>query len=308
MSQAPPFAGAVLAGGRSRRMGRDKAFLRRGGSTLLERAAGALRDGGADPVVVIGGDPVAVAACGLAPVPDRWPGEGPLGAIITALHVVPTEVVVVLPCDLTDPSSGAVTAVVDILGDADVAVPVVSGAPQWMHAAWHRRAHVRLEEAFEAGARSPRLAVRSLRIAHLLDGDPSWFHDADSPEDLLRPTPKAISGAGLGSIAEMDLPEIDVDELETRMAAGDPVFDVREVVEYETVRIDGAQLIPLGEVTESVDRFPTDRTVYLICAKGARSASAVEFLRGRGVDAVNVAGGMGAWLEADKPSVSGPGL
>lgn len=105
----------------------------------------------------------------------------------------------------------------------------------------------------------------------------------------------------------MDLPEIDVDELETRLAAGAPVFDVREDDEWAAVHIDGATLIPLGTVTESVDRFPTDRTAYVICAKGGRSARAVEFLRAEGIDAVNVAGGMGAWVESGKPSVSGNG-
>ncbi len=105
----------------------------------------------------------------------------------------------------------------------------------------------------------------------------------------------------------MDLPEIDVDELATQLAAGAPVFDVREDDEWAAVHIDGATLIPLGTVTESVDRFPTDRTAYVICAKGGRSARAVEFLRAEGIDAVNVAGGMGAWLEAGKPSASGNG-
>jgi len=103
----------------------------------------------------------------------------------------------------------------------------------------------------------------------------------------------------------MDLPEIDVDELERHLAEGAPVFDVREDDEWEAVHIDGATLVPLGTVTDSVSTFPTDRPVYLICAKGGRSARATEFLRAQGVDAVNVAGGMGAWVDGGKPSVSG---
>lgn len=113
--------------------------------------------------------------------------------------------------------------------------------------------------------------------------------------------------ADLASIAAMDLPEIDVHELERQIAAGAPVFDVREDDEWETVRIDGATLVPLGTVTESVAVFPTDRTAYVICARGGRSAKAVEFLRSQGVDAVNVVGGMGAWVDARKPSTSGNG-
>lgn len=105
----------------------------------------------------------------------------------------------------------------------------------------------------------------------------------------------------------MDVPEIDVDELERQLASGAPVFDVREDDEWATVHIEGATLVPLGTVTEAVDRFPTDRTAYVICAKGGRSARAVEFLRSRGVDAVNVAGGIGAWVADGKPAVTGNG-
>jgi len=49
------IAGIVLAAGRSRRMGRPKAFLRLDGRTFLERAVTALRDGGCDPVIVVAG-------------------------------------------------------------------------------------------------------------------------------------------------------------------------------------------------------------------------------------------------------------
>ncbi len=103
----------------------------------------------------------------------------------------------------------------------------------------------------------------------------------------------------------MDLPEIDVDELARHLAEGAPVFDVREEHEWETVHIDGATLIPLSTVPDVVERFPTDQPVYVICAKGGRSARAAEFLRTQNIDAINVAGGMGAWVDASKPVAVG---
>ena len=109
----------------------------------------------------------------------------------------------------------------------------------------------------------------------------------------------------LASIARMDIPEIDVDELERHLTGGAPLFDVREDDEYATVHIDGAVLVPLSTVPDSVEAFPTDAAVYVICAKGGRSARAVEFLREQGVDAVNVTGGMTAWVDAGKPGLSG---
>lgn len=56
------IAGIVLAAGRSRRMGRPKAFLRLGGLTFLERAVAALKGGGCELVVVVAGPPGDTAA------------------------------------------------------------------------------------------------------------------------------------------------------------------------------------------------------------------------------------------------------
>jgi len=178
------LGGAVLAGGASRRMGTDKALISTDGVTLVERAVGALAAAGAEPVIVVGGNRQAIEALDLTFIDDRWPGEGPLGGIITALQAIGTEFVAVLSCDLTDASSIAVTSVVGALGHADVAVPVVDGRTQWLHAVWRRSALDDLVTAFESGTRAPRDAVASLRVAQLLDGDPCWFHDADRPEDL----------------------------------------------------------------------------------------------------------------------------
>lgn len=103
----------------------------------------------------------------------------------------------------------------------------------------------------------------------------------------------------------MDIPEIEVDELERHLAGGAPAYDVREPDEYLSVHIPGVVLVPLGTVTDRVDEFADSDTVFVVCAKGGRSAKAVEYLRGRGIDAINVAGGTGAWVDAGKPTVAG---
>ena len=170
MTNRVGLAGAVLAGGESRRMGRDKAFVSVGGEPLVMRAVRALREGGADPVVIVGGDTAAAAALGLTAVDDAWPGEGPLGGIITALRELEAELVAVLSCDLTQASPVAVRSVAGALGEADVVVPVVDGQAEWLHAVWRRRCLGVLEAAFAEGVRAPRHAVGRLRVAELLDG------------------------------------------------------------------------------------------------------------------------------------------
>jgi rhodanese-related sulfurtransferase len=105
----------------------------------------------------------------------------------------------------------------------------------------------------------------------------------------------------------MLVPEVDVHQLATLREAGAAVLDVRNPDEWQSVRVPGVQLIPLGELPEQVDAVPSSAPLYVICAVGGRSAKAAEFLRSTGIDAVNVAGGTRAWVEAGYPTESGPG-
>jgi rhodanese-related sulfurtransferase len=104
-----------------------------------------------------------------------------------------------------------------------------------------------------------------------------------------------------------DIPEIDVQGLAERRAEGATLIDVREDDEFAAARVPGAQHIPLGEVAERVDEVPREGTVYVICARGGRSAKAVEHYRAQGIDAVNVAGGTLGWIDAGFDTDSGSG-
>ena len=99
----------------------------------------------------------------------------------------------------------------------------------------------------------------------------------------------------------MDIPEIDVAELAQRQADGAALIDVRSPGEFAEARVPGAHLIPLADVVERIEEVPTDGTVYVICATGARSAKAAQHFRSIGIDAVNVAGGTVAWIDAGLP-------
>jgi molybdenum cofactor guanylyltransferase len=181
------FAGAVLCGGASRRMGRDKALLCVDGRALALRVADALGAAGADPVPAVGGDLDALAALGLAGVPDQEPGAGPLTGILTALAQELAPVTFVAACDLVAPSPEAVTATVAALGAAEdeVAVPLVDGRRQWMHAAWRAGAAAPLAAAFAAGERAVHAAVAAagLRVADVALPAEA-VADADTPADL----------------------------------------------------------------------------------------------------------------------------
>jgi molybdopterin-guanine dinucleotide biosynthesis protein A len=91
---ATDFSAILLAGGRSTRMGRDKALLDWRGRPLIEHMLDLLRIAGAGHVVTSGDRP------GWPGVPDRWPGRGPVAGIASALPRCPDGPLVVVPIDL----------------------------------------------------------------------------------------------------------------------------------------------------------------------------------------------------------------
>jgi molybdopterin-guanine dinucleotide biosynthesis protein A len=178
------WSGVVLTGGASSRMGRDKALLEVDGKPMAVRVADALTRAGASEVFCVGGDTDGLQAHGLPVVPDGRPGEGPLGGLVTALSAARHDLVVVLACDLVQPSDAAIGRLVVSAGSAAATVPVVAERPQWLHAVWKRDACLNvLRAAFDRGERSVHRAAALLDV-HLSSESGAGFEDADRPEDV----------------------------------------------------------------------------------------------------------------------------
>jgi len=84
------------------------------------------------------------------------------------------------------------------------------------------------------------------------------------------------------------------------------LIDVREVSEFEEVRVPEAVSIPLGDVLGRANELDRDRRLYVICAVGGRSLAATEALRKAGFDAVSVSGGTNGWALEGREVVRGP--
>ena len=286
-------------------MGRDKALLPLGGVALAVRVAAALRHAGADPVLAVGGDLAGLTAAGLVAIADPRQGDGPLAGIAAALRAAAaSDVVVVLACDLVAASAESVGLVVDALRaapDAMVAVPIVAGRRQPLHAAWRPGAADVVDAALSSGELAVRHVLDRLSTVPVHGLDIASFANANAPEDL--------PPAGVGHTGEMSdapVPEIDVDELSRRRTAGAYVLDVRQQDEYDAGHVPGAVLLPLDQLEARRSEVPSDRPVLVICKSGARSADAVRILTAAGGDATNVAGGTLAWIAAGEPVAEGP--
>lgn len=103
------------------------------------------------------------------------------------------------------------------------------------------------------------------------------------------------------------LPEVSVEELAELRHRGEPaIIDVREQSEWDIVHLDDATLIPRGQIM-SGERDPGALVpagvdeVYVYCKGGTRSSEVVRYLRNRGVNAINVRGGVIDWVEKIEP-------
>jgi adenylyltransferase/sulfurtransferase len=103
------------------------------------------------------------------------------------------------------------------------------------------------------------------------------------------------------------MPAMTVHELKELRDAGDDHFllDVREPHEQAICRIDGATLIPLGELENRTGELPKNKRILVHCKSGGRSARAVSRLRELGFNDVwNVSGGIIAWAREIDPKMS----
>jgi molybdopterin-guanine dinucleotide biosynthesis protein A len=154
------LAGFVLAGGRSRRMGQDKALLPYRGQPLAAYLA-EIVSRVADPVHLIG-DPALCSGLGYPVFEDDIPGCGPAGGVFTALCHSPAEWNLIVACDMpqiTEQLLRALTqhAAQNTIGDCIVPVGP-DGEPEPLCALYHQRCR----PAFERAISEKRLRMRDL--------------------------------------------------------------------------------------------------------------------------------------------------
>ena len=165
-------------------MGRDKAFVEVSGEQMVVRVAAALGDGGVAPIVAVGGDDCRLGELGIASIRDGWPGEGPLGGILTALRWCPLPRICIVACDLAMLTAATITALLSGDGGAGVVV-AKSDRLEPLCALWPRdeATITTLSGLFAAGERSVRRALGSLGHT-TIDVAAADLSNFNAPEDL----------------------------------------------------------------------------------------------------------------------------
>jgi rhodanese-related sulfurtransferase len=101
--------------------------------------------------------------------------------------------------------------------------------------------------------------------------------------------------------------EVDPRAGQAMIEAGATLLDVRHLEEWEAGHAPDARFLPLDELGDRHTELPTDQAIVVICRSGARSARAAEALVGAGYEAVNLSGGMKAWVAEGLPCVTDAG-
>jgi molybdenum cofactor guanylyltransferase len=177
-------AGYVLVGGMSSRMGRDKALLPFRGGYLA--AAVAREVAAAAGNVALVGNPRRHGRIGYGVVPDIYPGEGPLGGILTALQHSAADWNVVVACDMPGVSSRFLGCLLDFAQASEVDALLPAGPSRRVEplcAVYHRRARQTLYAAFQHGVRQVAAALEGLRAAVFLAAEATPFQNVNTPAD-----------------------------------------------------------------------------------------------------------------------------
>lgn len=190
----------ILAGGRSRRLGRDKAVEPFADEPLLcrviRRAAASVNANAGDVVVVVA-DPARAAALPLEPeqrtAVDAFPGCGPLGGIYTGLTAARTEWSLAVACDLPFLSVPLLRYMARLRDGVDIVAPVVNGRPEPTHALYSRRCRPAIAARLQAGRLKTAnlfsdVTVRYVDETEIRHFDPELlsFFNINRPADLAR--------------------------------------------------------------------------------------------------------------------------
>ena len=183
----------VLAGGASRRMGRDKRLLPWGVDatgqprTLLQSVVDKLA-AVADDVIVVANDQPEVT--GVRVVPDAIPGAGSLGGILSGIEAARHDRVFVAAADMPFLKPALVRDLLGRLEGHDAVVPIVDGRPEPLHAVYGPAVATAARRQIARGQLKIALAFEGLDVVRIpeaelrqLDPDLRSFRNVNTPED-----------------------------------------------------------------------------------------------------------------------------
>lgn len=198
------MTGVLVAGGKSRRMGRDKRLLELGGQTLLQRSLSVLQSL-FDEVLIALAEPLPqLTGQGYRVVTDLIPNCATLGGLYTGLSSASHPRIFAVGCDMPFLNPAVIRRLAERGAQVDVAMPTLATGLQPMHAVYSKACLPHLERMAKAQelkvqglSEVPDLTVRLVSEKDFLDVDPQLlsFFNINTPADL-EFARKLLAGSG----------------------------------------------------------------------------------------------------------------
>lgn len=175
-------AGFVLVGGRSTRMGRDKALLSIGDGTLVDHVAKSVQSAGN---VTLVGPPERYESLPYKVVPDLVEDRGPLGGLLTAMKSVEADWYLIVACDLPGITAGFLS---DLLNEAEITIgecviPLTDAGLEPLCAVYHRRVLDKVQAALDRNDLKMQDFVSTLGLEVVPVSEPALLRNVNTPED-----------------------------------------------------------------------------------------------------------------------------
>lgn len=181
---------AIVAGGKSSRMGTDKAFVPLNGKPMIEHVLAAVTGLG-NEVIIISNNPKRFATYPLPIFSDNYLDAGPLGGLQTALSSAQNPFILVVACDMPWLNRALLAHMLSLRNSADVIVPRWLSHPEPLHAVYHKNCLGPIEAYLNAKKYKvigfyEKVRVRYLEKPEIAQFDPTGrsFANINTPEDL----------------------------------------------------------------------------------------------------------------------------
>ena len=188
----PDTSGIVLAGGQSRRLGTDKAFIEIDKVPLIGRVVNQLRPI-CDDVLIVTNDPGPYRGLGLPLVGDIWPGMGPLGGIYSGLLAIRHSQALVVGCDMPFLDPRLLRFMILLSAGYDAVVPRIGDLLEPLHAVYSRTCLSPIESLLRTGNLRIVDLLSQVQVRYLTESEINLFDphhlslfNINTPEDLAR--------------------------------------------------------------------------------------------------------------------------
>ena len=189
------MTGIILVGGKSRRMGQDKAFMSVGGKQVFQRILDVFKTL-FDEIMIVTNKEGRFSGYGYPEIVDLIPDSGPMGGIYTGLSYAKSDNIFVASCDLPFIHPSPVKTIITEASDYDIVVPEIGGRLHPLHAAYSKRCMPLILKRLESKEfnitrfinEPHELSVKKIQMSELAQEE-TWeksVYNMNTPEEWLK--------------------------------------------------------------------------------------------------------------------------